>query len=87
MIERSPSLVVPFCFDCLACVSSQHDQVSAKGKLIAERLAKQREEEERFRALEEAEAKRVAELEAAEEAERKRKEEEKERRKQKQRED
>lgn len=86
MIERSPSLVVPFCFDCLACVSSQHDQVSAKGKLIAERLAKQREEEERFRALEEAEAKRVAELEAAEEAERKRKEEEKERRKQKQRE-
>lgn len=61
----------------------EETKVSAKGKLIAERLRKQREEEERIRAAEEAERKRIAELEAAEEAERKRIEEEKERKKKK----
>jgi len=64
----------------------QGGKVSAKGKLVAERLRKQREEEERIRALEEAERKRIADIEAAEEAERKRKEEEKQRKKQKERE-
>ena len=44
-------------------------QVSAKGRMIAERLRKQQEEEERIRALEEAEAQRIAEIEAAEAAE------------------
>lgn len=62
---------------------SCHAQVSAKGKMIAERLRKQREEEERIRAAEEAERQRIAEIEAAEEAERKRIEEEKERKKRK----
>jgi translation initiation factor 5B len=62
------------------------EKVSARGKLVQERLRKQREEEERIRAEEEAEAKRLAEIEAAEEAEAKRIAEEKERKKQKQRE-
>ena len=59
------------------------EKVSAKGKLIAERLARQKEEEDRILALEEAEKQRIADLEAAEEAERKQKEDEKERKKQK----
>ncbi|CAM9102567.1 unnamed protein product [Choristocarpus tenellus] len=50
---------------------------TAKGKLIAERVAKQREEEERIKRLEEEEARRLAEIEAKEEEERKRVEEEK----------
>lgn len=54
--------------------------------MVAERLRKQREEEERIRAEEEAEAKRLAEIEAAELAEERRIQEEKERKKQKQKE-
>ena len=49
-------------------------------------MRKQQEEEERIRALEEAEAKRIAEIEAAEAAEAKRIADEKERKKQKQKE-
>jgi len=54
--------------------------------MVAERLRKQQEEEARIRALEEAEAKRVADEEAAEAAEAKRIADEKERKKQKQKE-
>eukprot|EP00978_Attheya_sp_CCMP212_P027492 scaffold92088_cov43-Attheya_sp.AAC.1 len=66
--------------------SNDKAPMSKAGKLVAERMRLQREEEERIRAAEEAEAERIAELEAADEAERKRIEDEKERKKQKQKE-
>lgn len=72
-------IIVLYCLDTFS-------QISARGKLVAEKLRKQREEEERIRAEEEAEAKRLAEIQAAEEAEERRIAEEKERKKQKQRE-
>ena len=72
-------ITVLYCLDTFS-------QISARGKLVAEKLRKQREEEERIRAEEEAEAKRLAEIQAAEEAEERRIAEEKERKKQKQRE-
>ncbi|CAN0149677.1 unnamed protein product [Ascophyllum nodosum] len=50
---------------------------TAAGRVLAERLARQREEEERIRKLEEEEARRIAELEAKEEAARLALEEEK----------
>ncbi|CBN80114.1 EIF5B, eukaryotic translation initiation factor 5B [Ectocarpus siliculosus] len=50
---------------------------SAAGKLLAERMARQREEEERIRKIEEEEARLIAEEEAKEEAARKAVEEEK----------
>jgi len=62
------------------------EKVSARGKMVAERLRKQQEEEARIRALEEAEAKRIAEEEAREAAEAQRIADEKERKKQKQKE-
>eukprot|EP00804_Cyclotella_cryptica_P024654 CCRYP_001660-RB/>CCRYP_001660-RB protein AED:0.02 eAED:0.02 QI:213/1/1/1/1/1/4/98/992 len=62
------------------------EKVSAKGKLIAERLRLQREEEERRRAAEEAERQRIAEIERREREEEERIAAEKERKKQKQKE-
>lgn len=59
---------------------------SARGKLVAERLRIQREEEERLRKLQEEEDRRIAELEAKEAEEQRLREEEKERKKQKQKE-
>lgn len=61
-------------------------QISARGRLVAERLRKQQEEEERRRKEEEEEERRLAAIREAEEAEERRKQEEKERKKQKQRE-
>jgi translation initiation factor 5B len=60
--------------------------ISARGRLVAERLRIQREEEERIRRLQEEEDRRIAELEAKEAEELRKKEEEKERKKQKQKE-
>jgi len=64
----------------------QDEKISAKGKLIAERMRLQREEEERQRALEEAERKRIEEIERKEREEAERIRLEKERKKQKEKE-
>jgi translation initiation factor 5B len=61
-------------------------QVSARGKLVQERLRKQQEEAERIRAAEEAERERIAEIERREAEEERLKEEERERKRQKQKE-
>jgi translation initiation factor 5B len=58
-------------------------QISARGKLIQEKLRKQREEEERIREAEEAERRRIAEIEAKEAEEERLREEERQKRKQK----
>jgi translation initiation factor 5B len=62
------------------------EKVSAKGKLIAERLRLQREEEERRLAAEEAERARIAEIERKEREEEERIQAEKDKKKQKQKE-
>ena len=61
-------------------------QVSARGKLVAERIRKQQEEEARIRAEEEAERRRIEEEEARIAEEERKKEEERLRKKQKQKE-
>lgn len=61
-------------------------QVSARGKLVQERLRKQKEEEDRIRAEEEEERKRIEELERQEAEEARKKEEERERKRLKQKE-
>jgi translation initiation factor 5B len=61
-------------------------QVSARGKLVQERLRKQKEEEDRIRAEEEAERLRIEELERQEAEEARKKEEERERKRLKQKE-
>lgn len=67
-------------------VASASGAISARGRLVAERLRIQREEEERLKRLQEEEDQRIAELEAKEAEELRKKEEEKERKKQKQKE-
>lgn len=62
------------------------EKVSARGKLVQERMRKQREEEERRQAAEEEERRRIAEIEAKEAEEERLREEERQRRKQKQKE-
>jgi len=64
----------------------EDEKVSARGKLVQERLRKQREEEERIRAAEEAERKRIEEIERQEAEEERKREEERERKRQKQKE-
>lgn len=64
----------------------EDEKVSARGKLVQERLRKQKEEEERIRAAEEAERQRVEELERQEAEEARIKEEERERKRLKQKE-
>jgi translation initiation factor 5B len=55
----------------------EDEKVSARGKMVAERLKAQREEEERIQKLEDEESARIVELERQEEEERLRKEDEK----------
>lgn len=78
-------LITPsdFCLCDSFFLSAYYFQVSAKGKIIAERLRLQHEEEERRKAEEEAEAQRIAEEEAREAAEEARIAEEKRIKKQK----
>jgi len=64
--------------------TEKEKEVSARGALIAEKLRKQREEEERLACIEAEEAARLVEIERKEEEENRCKEEEKERRKKKQ---
>lgn len=64
----------------------EEPKISARGKLVAERLKKQQEEEERIRKLQEAEQARLDELRRIEEEEERKLEEERERKKQKARE-
>lgn len=66
--------------------TSTSTTISARGRLVAERLRIQREEEERIQRLQEEEDRRIAELEAKEAEELRKKEEEKERKKLKQKE-
>ena len=75
MRQKQSKLTVPFA-----------QQISARGKLVAERLKKQQEEEERIRKLQEAEQARLDELRRIEEEEERKLEEERERKKQKARE-
>eukprot|EP00538_Stauroneis_constricta_P000183 CAMPEP_0119562992 /NCGR_PEP_ID=MMETSP1352-20130426/22161_1 /TAXON_ID=265584 /ORGANISM="Stauroneis constricta, Strain CCMP1120" /LENGTH=1006 /DNA_ID=CAMNT_0007611515 /DNA_START=36 /DNA_END=3053 /DNA_ORIENTATION=+ len=66
--------------------SKADEKVSARGRLVQERLRLQQEEEARIRAAEEAERKRIEEIERKEAEEERRKEEERERKRQKQKE-
>ena len=70
----------------MSFLDSLNYQISARGRLVAERLRAQREEEERIRAAEEAERKRIAEIEAKEAEEERKRQEEKERKRLKQKE-
>jgi len=64
----------------------EDEKVSARGKMVQERLRLQREEEERIHAAEEAERKRIEELERQEAEEERKREEERERKRLKQKE-
>ncbi|GKY98785.1 hypothetical protein MPSEU_000834700 [Mayamaea pseudoterrestris] len=64
----------------------EEEKVSARGKLVQERIRKQREEEERIRKLEEEERLRIEEEERKEAEEQRIKEEEREKKRQKQKE-
>ena len=66
--------------------SSSSHQVSARGKLVQERLRKQQEEAADIAAQEEAESQRIAEIERKEAEEERKKEEERERKREKQKE-
>ncbi|CAJ1949502.1 unnamed protein product [Cylindrotheca closterium] len=69
-----------------AAAAPQEEKLSARGKMVQERLRQQREEEERIKAAEEAERLRIEELERQEAEEERKKEEERERKRQKQKE-
>ena len=75
--------------DAKPTTGGKNDKISAKGRLIAERMRLQREEEERQRVLEEAERLRISEIERreAEEEEKARAEKERKRLKEKEKKD